>query len=224
MKTRGEQSKSRWLKEMKQCGRLYWEFLKIGLFTIGGGLAMIPQIQQVVVKDKGWLTEEEMIDCIAVSQSLPGIIAINCGTYIGRKVRGMAGSIAATLGVVTPSFVIIIAVASILGSIGENAYITGAFTGIKAAVCGLILVTVVKMAKQILHNAFQWILAIVAVIAVSVFGVVAIWPVIIGAAAGIIYRCTVASGTKPVAEHSKAVPEKGAGTEHSKAGEKEADV
>ena len=64
---------------------LFWEFFKIGIFTIGGGMAMIPQIQQVVVKDKGWLSEEEMVDCIAVSQSMPGVIAINSATYIGRK-------------------------------------------------------------------------------------------------------------------------------------------
>lgn len=151
---------------------------------------MIPQIQQVVVNDKKWLTEEEMVDCIAVTQSLPGIIAINCGTYIGRRVNGFVGSLAATLGVITPSFFIIIAVVALLGTIGGNPYITGAFTGIKAAVCGLILVTAYRMARQILHKPFQWVLALGALIAVSIFGVTAIWPIVAGAAAGIVYMLT----------------------------------
>ena len=118
--------------------RLFWEFFKIGIFTIGGGMAMIPQIQQVVVKDKGWLSEEEMVDCIAVSQSMPGVIAINSATYIGRKTNGFSGAAAATTGVITPSFLIIILIVSFLGMVGENHYIQGAFVGIKAAVCGLI--------------------------------------------------------------------------------------
>ena len=86
---------------------LFWEFFKIGIFTIGGGMAMIPQIQQGVVKDKGWLSEEEMVDCIAVSQSMPGVIAINSATYIGRKTNGFSGAAAATIGVIAPSFLII---------------------------------------------------------------------------------------------------------------------
>ena len=131
-------------KKLNSCFGLFWEFLKIGLFTIGGGMAMIPQLQQIVV-DKKWLEEDEMIDCIAISQALPGIIAINAATYIGMKVRGFRGAMSATLGVILPSFVIIIAVVTLLDSIGENTYIQGAFIGIKAAVCGLILVTVVLL-------------------------------------------------------------------------------
>lgn len=160
---------------------------------------MIAQIDQIVVKDKGWLDQEEMIDCIAVSQSLPGIIAINCGTYVGRKTAGIAGAIAATLGVVTPSLVIIMAVASLLGTMGENAYLSGAFTGIKAAVCGLILVTVVKMARQAVHGVFQWMLVIGAFAAVAAFGITAVWPVIVGAAAGVLYQCI----RKPDTESAK---------------------
>lgn len=167
---------------------LYWEFFKIGLFTIGGGMAMIPQLQQIFVKDKGWLTEEDMIDCIAISQALPGIIAINSATYIGLRRTGVLGAVAATLGVVTPSLVIIILVASALEFAGGNSYIQGAFAGIKAAVCGLILVTVVKMGKQILRSAFQWILAIAAFAAIILFGVSVVWVVIAGAICGIIYN------------------------------------
>jgi chromate transporter len=166
---------------------LFWEFLKIGLFTIGGGMAMIPQIEQVVVKDKEWLTSEEMIDCVAISQSMPGVIAINSATYIGKKVNGIRGSLAATIGVILPSLVIIMLVVTILGSIGDNPYVTGAFVGIKAAVSALILLVVVRMGKQILTGAFQWIVAVYAGASIIVFGVNAVWVVLAGALVGIIY-------------------------------------
>lgn len=174
-------------KKLNSCLSLFWEFLKIGLFTIGGGMAMIPQLQHVVVKEKGWLEDDEMIDCIAISQALPGIIAINAATYIGMKVKGFRGALSATLGVITPSFVIIILVVTILDSIGDNSYIQGAFTGVKAAVCGLILVTVIKMGKKILRSVFAWILAILAFIAIVLFGINAIWAIIVGAVLGVIY-------------------------------------
>lgn len=174
-------------EQLNNCFGLFWEFLKIGLFTIGGGMAMIPQLQQVV-EDKGWLDDEEMIDCIAISQSLPGIIAINMATYIGMKLRGLKGAISATLGVVTPSFVIIILAVTVLNSIGENTYVQGAFIGIKAAVCGAIFVTVIKMGKKILKSVFAWTIAVVAFVAIIIFGINAIWMVVVGAIAGIVYN------------------------------------
>lgn len=167
---------------------LFWEFFKIGIFTIGGGMAMIPQIQQVVVEEKGWMDEDEMVDCIAVSQSMPGVIAINSATYIGRKVNGFPGAVAATAGVIAPSFLIIILVVSFLGMIGENRYIQGAFVGIKAAVCGLILISAVKLGKQILKGTFQWILAIASLLVIGVFGITAVWAVLAGAVIGILYN------------------------------------
>ena len=173
---------------VKQYISIFWEFFKVGIFTIGGGMAMIPQIQQVVVKDKKWLKEEDMLDCIAVSQSMPGVIAINSATYIGNRMKGVKGALAATIGVVAPSFIIIILAVTFLGAIGENKYILGAFTGVKAAVCGLIAVTAVRLAKQSLVSVFQWILAVISFVAIGVFGITAIWAIIAGAAAGIIYN------------------------------------
>lgn len=149
---------------------------------------MIPQLQHVVVNEKGWLEEDEMIDCIAISQALPGIIAINAATYIGMKVRGFKGALSATLGVIAPSFVIIILIVTVLDSIGDNAYVQGAFTGIKAAVCGLILVTVVRMGKKILRSAFAWVLAVLAFVAIIAVGVNAIWAILAGAVLGVIYN------------------------------------
>lgn len=149
---------------------------------------MIPQIQQVVVEDKKWLSETEMLDCIAVSQAMPGVIAINCATWIGKRTRGIRGTLSATLGVVMPSFLIITLVVTFLGAIGDNHWINGAFVGIKAAVCGSILVTVVRLGKQMLDSAFQWILAIGAFIVIAVFGLTAVWAILGGAVLGILYN------------------------------------
>lgn len=175
---------------------LFWEFFKIGIFTIGGGMAMIPQIQQLVVEDKKWLDEEEMLDCVAISQSMPGVIAINSATYIGKRIKGIRGSLSATLGVVMPSFIIIILAVTVLGAFGENKYVLGAFTGIKAAVCGLILVTAVRLAKQSLTSVFQWVLAAAALLAIGFFGITAVWAIIAGAIAGIIYNSVKAEVKK----------------------------
>lgn len=174
-------------KAIKEHMSLFWEFFKIGLFTIGGGMAMLPLIQKVAVEDKKWMDEEDMIDCLAVSQALPGVIAINSATYIGKRRSGLTGSLAATLGVVTPSFLIIIAVVTLLGTVGQNSYIDGAFAGIKAAVCGLVIVSASKLGKQVLKGPFQWILAVLAFAAIAVFRVTALWAIIGGAAAGVLY-------------------------------------
>lgn len=173
--------------KFRKLASLYWEFFKIGLFTIGGGMAMIPQIQQVAVNDKKWLSEEEMLDCIAISQSLPGVIAINCGTYIGRRSSGTAGAIAATTGVISPSFIIIILAVTLLSAFDQNPYIAGAFTGVKAAVCGLIIVTALRLAKQNIKTTFQKIVAVCAFLLIGLIGINAVWVIIAGAISGVIY-------------------------------------
>lgn len=172
---------------IKEHASLFWEFFKIGLFTIGGGMAMLPLIQKVAVEDKKWMDAEDMIDCLAVSQAMPGVIAINSATYIGRRRYGITGSLAATLGVILPSFLIIIAVVTLLGTVGQNKYVDGAFTGIKAAVCGLVIVSACKLGKQVLKDPFTWIAAIAAFAAIAIFRITALWAIIAGAAAGILY-------------------------------------
>lgn len=177
---------------------LFWEFFKIGLFTIGGGQAMIPQIQQVATKEKGWLTEEEMLDCIAMGQSLPGVIAINIGTYVGYRKRGVKGALAATIGVVIPAFAAILILVAVLGAIGDNRFVAGAFMGIKAAVCGLLIVTSVRLLLQMCKGkdgepakksrvVFTVIMALASLLAVGFFGVTAILVILAGIAVGIVY-------------------------------------
>ena len=130
---------------------LFWEFFKIGLFTIGGGAVMIPQIQHTVTS-KGWMSEEESLDMISLSQSLPGVIAVNAATYVGYRKRGVPGAALASLAIVLPAFFAIVVVMWILGFVTDNPYVDGAFTGIKACAAGLILVTAYNLAVQILRG------------------------------------------------------------------------
>lgn len=166
---------------------LFWEFFKIGLFTIGGGMAMIPLMTRIAVEDKHWVTDEEMLDCIAVSQAVPGVVAINTATYIGYKKAGLKGGLFATIGVITPSFLIILALANVINAINDNKYIQGAFTGIKACVTGLIAVVAFNIGKQTLSHWFHWFLAILAFVGVVLFKINAIIVVILAAILGVIY-------------------------------------
>ncbi len=167
--------------------QLFWSFFKLGLFTIGGGMAMIPLIQSIVVDKKHWMTEEEAVDCIAVSQALPGVIAINMATYIGQRKKGFLGALTATVGVILPSFIIIILIVLMLRGIGENSYVQGALIGIKAAATGLIAFSAYKVGKQVLKGTFQWIAAVCAFAAIAYFSINAVWAVLAGIAAGIVY-------------------------------------
>ena len=154
--------------------RLFLAFFKLGLFTFGGGVAMVPLLQDKVCKEYGWMTEEEVVDCLAVSQGLPGVIAINMATYTGYFMRGLRGALAATFGMVLPSFIIIILVVCILEGFNENPYVQGALTGINAASAGLILWAAIKLGRQVLKSAFAWILAIGAFLAIAVFDINAV--------------------------------------------------
>lgn len=167
--------------------QLFWNFFKLGLFTIGGGMAMIPLIQNIVVDKMHWMTEEETVDCIAVSQGLPGVIAINMATYIGQKKKGLAGALTATVGVMLPSFIIIIIVVELLHGFGGNRYVLGALAGIKAAATGLIAYSAYKVGKQVLKGPFQWVLAVAAFAAIALLGVNAVWTILAGIAAGLAY-------------------------------------
>ena len=131
---------------------LYLTFLKIGLFTFGGGYAMLPMLRREVVNKYGWATDEEMLDYFAIGQSTPGIIAINTATFIGLKRAGFFGAICATLGMVTPSLIIIMSIARFFDAFQDNQYIISAFAGIRVVVVVLILNAVIKMGKKSIKN------------------------------------------------------------------------
>jgi len=123
---------------------LFFVFFKIGLFTFGGGYAMLPFIQQEVLS-RSWVTEEELIDFVAVSESTPGPFAINIATYIGVEKAGILGGIIATTGVVLPSFIIILLIAKFFFRFKENKYVSGVMSGIRPVAIGLIGAAAIKM-------------------------------------------------------------------------------
>lgn len=128
--------------------KLFLTFLKIGAFTFGGGYAMLPLIQQNVLK-LGWATEQELINFVAVAESTPGPFAINMATYIGSETGGLPGSFCATLGVVLPSFVIILIIARAYLAFKENKYVAGCMSGLRPAVVGLIGTAVLSIGKTV---------------------------------------------------------------------------
>ena len=166
---------------------LFIEFFKIGLFTIGGGVAMIPVIEDQAVNKKKWLTSDEMLECIALGQSLPGVIAINTSTYVGYKKAGFLGAIFATLGVILPSFLIIILLAGVVLKIDDIKFVKGMFAGIKACVTGLVLVVTFNLAKRILSDRFSQLIALLGFVSVVFFEVNAILVVVMAGVGGALY-------------------------------------
>lgn len=129
--------------------QLFLTFFKIGLFTFGGGYAMISQIKEQVVDKFAWLTDDELLEIIAISESTPGPIAINMATFVGYKKNGFWGSLFATLGVVLPSMIIIFTISLFLDKFMTNKYVANAFFGIKCAVAFLIIKAGVNMFKKV---------------------------------------------------------------------------
>ena len=134
-------------KEKTSLWLLFWTFAKMGVMTFGGGYAMLPTLQREVIDNRGWATEEELMDYFAIGQCTPGIIAVNTATFIGQKLRGVAGGITATLGVVFPSLVIISLLAGLITSFSHLAWVQDAFSGVQVCVCVLIFNAVVKLLK-----------------------------------------------------------------------------
>lgn len=133
---------------LKKALKLFYAFLKIGAFTFGGGYAMIPIIQKEVVDKQKWVTDDDILEIIAIAESTPGPIAINSATFIGYKTCGVLGSVAATFGVVLPSFVIILAISFLLNEFASLKVVKYAFYGIRAGVLALILKAFWTMYKK----------------------------------------------------------------------------
>lgn len=127
---------------------LFLVFCKIGTFTIGGGYAMVPLIQEALVDKKKWLTEEEFIDSLVVAQSTPGPLAVNTGIITGYRIDGVLGMIFATLGAVLPSFVIILALATVLSGVRDQKLFIDFFNGVKPVAVALIFISVIKMGRN----------------------------------------------------------------------------
>ena len=135
------------MTELRLLFELFLTFFQIGLFTFGGGYAMIPMIQDAVLR-KSWMTEQELIDFIAISESTPGPFAVNIATYVGSETAGILGSCMATLGVVLPSFLIILLVAKFYEKFRKQRLVADALNGIKPVVIGLIAAAFLSVAKK----------------------------------------------------------------------------
>ncbi len=133
---------------MRTLWNLFCVFAKIGVMTFGGGYAMLPMLQREIVENKGWATEEEIMDYFAIGQCTPGVIAVNTATFIGQKQKGIAGGIVASLGIVFPSLVIISMLAGVIEAFSHLAWVQHAFGGVRICVCVLILNAVVKLYKK----------------------------------------------------------------------------
>ena len=168
---------------------LFLSFAKISLFTVGGGPAMVPLVIDLATERRGWLSKEEMLDCVMISQSLPGGVVINMATYIGKRVGGVAGMLTATFGAVFPTAALAVLVGILLGNLGENVYALGAVHGAKAAATGLVLAAFIKMGRGVLNTPLQWAVTAAAIVAVIIFHVSVIWIIVAGGVFGwVLYK------------------------------------
>lgn len=141
---------------------LFTSFFKIGAFTFGGGYAMIPIIEHEVIDRRGWVAREEFLDLLTLAQSAPGPIALNTAVFVGYKTGGMRGALASILGIVIPSFTIILLIAILFADIRHNTWVDAAFKGMRPAVVALIVAPVLKLARG-MHPAFYLLIAASAV-------------------------------------------------------------
>ncbi|MDR1018099.1 MAG: chromate transporter [Lachnospiraceae bacterium] len=140
--------------------QLFVSFFRCGILTFGGGLAMLPLLEKEVVESRGWATNEELLDMYAIGQTTPGIIAVNVATFTGYKKAGVLGGIVGTLGMITPSLIIITVIASGLSYIVKYPIVQHALAGIRLAVCGMMIVTVVKLVKNGVKDIFGIIICV----------------------------------------------------------------
>ena len=167
---------------------IFLSFLKIGAFTWGGGYAMLPLIRNEVVEKKKWLSAEDFINGIAVSQSVPGAIAINSATFVGYRVSGTAGAISAALGAVLPSFVSIIIVAIFFLQFGEIAVVQNFFKGATPAIVALLASAVLDMGREALKEYREIIIAVALLFLLLYFNLHPIFAILIAAVIGLFFR------------------------------------
>ena len=164
--------------KLKELLELYLAFVKIGAFTFGGGLAMMPIMQRELIEKRGWITEEELIDYFAIGQSTPGIIAVNVATFVGYKKLGWFGGIMGTLGVVTPSWVIIMLLAGAISSVDKYPLAQKALKGINVAVAALLTSVIVKFSKKTIKSIWNTFFMLLAFALIYFLKVQSVWIII----------------------------------------------
>lgn len=172
-------------------------FFKIGAFTIGGGYAMVPLIEHEIVDKHKWLSREDFVDLLAISQSAPGILAVNIAIFIGYRLRGIRGSIVTALGTVMPSFLIILAIALFFHNYKDNAVVEKIFKGIRPAVVALIAAPTFKMAKSAKITRYNIWIPIVSALLIWLLGFSPIWIIIAAGIGGYLFQlCRKRNGGK----------------------------
>lgn len=164
---------------------LFFTFMKIGLFTFGGGYAMLPLIQRETVENKKWISDEDILDIVAIAESTPGPIAINAATFVGYRVGGFLGALAATVGIVLPSFVIITAISFALVKFQDVRWIRFAFNGIRAGVLALIVKALWMMYKQSPKGIIAYLIMLGAFLVTAFLPVNVVFVILTCAAVGI---------------------------------------
>lgn len=165
---------------------LFMTFLRIGMFTIGGGYAMLPLIQRDVV-DRGWMTKEEFIDIFSVAQSLPGIFAVNISIFVGYKLKRIGGSVVCAFGTILPSFLIILLIALFFTHVRDNVWVEKIFKGLRPAVVALIAVPCLTTARSIKLSYKQLIIPVGAAALIWLGGVSPAWIILAAIAGGLFY-------------------------------------
>ena len=169
---------------MRELAAIFISFCKVGALTFGGGYAMLPILRREISQRRGWITDEQAADYFAMGQCLPGIIAVNTAVFVGRGQKGVPGGIAAAIGVVFPSFAIILMIASLLQNFAHIPQVQSAFYGIRIAVAALILDAVIKMWKAGIKDAFG----------VVIFAGAFLLSVVLNISPVILVLCAIATG------------------------------
>ena len=168
---------------MRQLAEIFFTFFRIGMFTFGGGYAMLPLIQRTIIERKRWIDEKTFTDLLIIAQSSPGPVAINTAVFVGYKHKGIAGSVAAALGTIIPSLIIILLIAMFFSSIRENSYVDAAFKGMRPAVVALIVGPIISLSRSM-----EWWKIVVAAIvgwAIWHWGFSPIWVLLAGGLCGL---------------------------------------
>ena len=189
------------ISKFAKCRMLYWGFFKIAALVVGGGYAIVPAAEHEFTRKRKLLNEVELLDMMAIIQSLPGIIAGNAALYIGYRCAGIVGALSALLGVATPSTIIILLIAIFLRNVNLNIpAVQGAFIGAQAAITGLITLTLINMVRKTVKNSFTLILALASAAATIIFSVSPVWVILSGGILGIAYKSAVKKAPEKAGE------------------------
>lgn len=181
---------------LKECFTLFCAFFKVGAFTFGGGIAMLPMLKKYLIEDLHYITEEEMLDYFAISQCTPGVIAVNIATFVGYKRAGFFGALTATLGVVFPSFVVIVILAHFISLSSSVVWFQKAVKGVNIAVTTLLLRAFFSISKKTIIDATTFFIFLISFVSIAFFNIPAFYVIIVSGIVGYIFSTLKAKKKK----------------------------